>query len=103
MNNYAKGAGLERKIVKAELRKGNLSTRTPQSRGFFDILIITRSKERKVIQAKKFKMSPKERQDAIDKFLPFADVLKANDFKCYLLEHYDREDHYTDITNEVYQ
>lgn len=103
MSRYENGANLERRIVNTEIAKGNLSTRTPQSRGFFDVLIITKSRKHYAIQAKKKKLSPKERSDAINKFKPFAEVLKANKFVCLLLEHYDKKDNITDITKEVYQ
>ena len=46
-------------------------------------------------------MSKEEIAEAIYKFYPYSVLIKKQRLKCWLMERYDRREHWTDITHIV--
>ena len=103
MTNYDNGANLERAIIN-RYKDYCACIRSAGSRGFSDVTIFFPTSSRGIwsIQCKIYKMTPKERKDAITKFRVYKNTLKANNVKCWLVERYERQEHWTNVTKLVY-
>jgi Holliday junction resolvase len=106
VTNYATGANLERKLVNNFRQHNHFAIRVAGSHSAVDVIAIgTKVGDEcamSFIQSKKGKLTPKQKQEAIDKFKPYAKNFQSHKIDCILCEWYDGEPHFTNINGDVY-